>query len=462
MVYDRKKEQFAGWLDISMESDKKNLKEPEYFFPVILDMKNSSLQDLFGYFYQNSERKLYVLEQENECISLLMIPNILKFMPSVVPLSGVNNAETFFRESMCRLPEIIRVKDKALADEVKNSLCREQERRVRENRGNNFHPLLTIGIPSWNRGKRAKELVEELCKLPFDVDLEILVSNNGSDKGKEEYHAIRDIKDSRVTYIEFEENKMYYGNIAQALRKSSGNWIMLLSDEDFIDEKQLQHYMTKLEMLRENVSVIRPGSLLQYHHNEDYRKAGEAAIAVYSLDNNYVSGATYNRKFMTNTLVDKIEKTWIDNYAYKVYAHMIFDWYMCLKGDFYQYAPVLVLEGKSENSGSHGNSICEYNQFKNRIRQFNGYLDIINGMDEATEREKITFFMTTCMKTIFLLCAIREQYEKEPGGWEMCRSKTFEEIKTGWENLNVSSDAHLQYKGDVRQNILNAVNKYKF
>lgn len=136
---------------------------------------------------------------------------------------------------------------------------------------------------------------------------------------------------------------------------------MLLSDEDEVIPEQLQDYMAKLEQFQEKTAVIRPGSTIQYHNlKEDYQKAGEDACIAYSLHNTYMSGATYNRKFMTNELVDKIEKKWTDNYAYQIYAHMVY----------------------------------EYNKFNNRMRQFDGYLDIINGLEEATEREKIYLFQS--------------------------------------------------------------------
>lgn len=463
MVYDRRKDQFLGWLDTGAALERERLKEPEAFFPVILDMENSSLQKLLGYFYQNKERKLYVLEQEAEWTGLLMLPDIWKEMSSIVLLQGMDGAKTYFQENMCRLPEIVRVKEEALASEIRKSLEEEHERRLREMGKERPKPLLTIGIPSWNRGRRARRLVEELCKLPYDVDLEILVSNNGSDKEAEEYEAIRDMQDARVSYIEFEENKMYYGNIAQVCRKASGSWVMLLSDEDTVDAKLLQDYMVKLEQFQETVSVIRPGSTKNYRNmKEEYQKAGEDALTAYGTNNTYVSGTTYNRKFMTGELVDKIEKAWIDHYAYQIYAHIIFDWYMCLKGDFYRHAPVLVLEGEAENAGEHENMIYEYNKFDNRMRQFNSYLEIINNMEETRDIEKVILFVTVCVRTIILLCILKETYSKEFGSWEICQKKTLEQINTGWAKLNIPLEAHKQYEGYVTENIQSVINRFGF
>lgn len=463
MVFDRKKEQFAGWLGLAGDLEKKRLKEPEAFFPVVMDMKNSSLQDLLIYFHQNKDRRLYVVEKEDEWIGLLMIPGVLKEMPSVAVLQGIERLKELLQREMCRLPEIVRVEDKDLAQEVRECLREEHERRICGKRNDGEQPLLTIGIPSWNRGKRARGLVERLCKLPYDVDLEILVSNNGSDKGVEDYHEIQDMKDSRVTYFEFEENKKFHGNIAQVFRKAKGNWVLLLSDEDDIVEKQLSLYMEKLEQYKEKVAVIRPGTTKMYiNMKEEYAEVGLYALEAYSLNNNYVSGATYNRKFMTGELVDKVERKWIDQYAYKAYPHMIFDWYMCLKGDFYRYPPALVLEGEAEGADENTNHIYEYNKFDNRLRQFNSYLDIINGMEETADIEKVVLFISASTKTIFLLCMLKERYSKEFGSWEICRNQALEQIKAGYGRLNMVPENLKNCEDIVSENIQRAIAQFGF
>ena len=60
--------------------------------------------------------------------------------------------------------------------------------------------LLSICIPSHNRGHRALALVEELLQLPYGNELEIICSNNGSDKNTEGYEKLKEIKDERFVY----------------------------------------------------------------------------------------------------------------------------------------------------------------------------------------------------------------------------------------------------------------------
>lgn len=464
MVYHQKEDRFLGWICLGEALEEKNLKEAEAFFPVILDRKAGSLQDLLCYFHQNRNRYLYVLEKDAEWTGLLMVPGIRKEMSSTVPMQGLQAVEKMFSGSCRRLPEIIRIEDESLANAVRECLQKEHERRIKTKEERQNQPLLTIGIPSWNRGGRAKKLVEHLCTLPLDVDLEILVSNNGSDKGVEEYHAIRDMEDSRVTYEEFEENKMYYGNIAQVLRKASGRWVMLLSDEDDIDEKQLFAYMERLEQFREDVAVIRPGTTkMNKNLTEMYKEMGEEAITAYSLRNNYVSGATYNRKFMTEELVNKIEKKWIDNYAYQIYAHMIIDWYMCKKGDFYCYPPIVVIEGEAETvEGEDSTVIKEYNKYENRIRQFYGYVEVINGMEETTDREKVILFLTSGTKTIMVIYMIKQFYILEGRNWDICQRDVAELIYREYEKLNVSSEELEMYRDSIIECIEKTVKEYPF
>ena len=53
--------------------------------------------------------------------------------------------------------------------------------------------LFSICIPSYNRGHRAVRLVRKLLAMPYsEHEIEIICSNNGSDKYKKEYQEIKE------------------------------------------------------------------------------------------------------------------------------------------------------------------------------------------------------------------------------------------------------------------------------
>jgi len=62
--------------------------------------------------------------------------------------------------------------------------------------------------------------VEELLQLPYGNELEIICSNNGSDKNTEGYEKLKEIKDERFVYYEFAENRRFVGNVNQVIRLS--------------------------------------------------------------------------------------------------------------------------------------------------------------------------------------------------------------------------------------------------
>lgn len=83
--------------------------------------------------------------------------------------------------------------------------------------------VLSICIPTYNRGHRALALVSELRGLLDTYDnIEIIVSNNGSNKHIEGYEAIEKMCIDRLRYHKFDENQYFWGNVNQVLKMAKG------------------------------------------------------------------------------------------------------------------------------------------------------------------------------------------------------------------------------------------------
>ncbi len=463
LLFDREEERFLDWLYLGEEAFMSiNVKEPQPFFSIIMDCEKKNRQEILSYCYQNNERRIYMIETEKyEWISLLALPDILwKCMENVVLLQGMEAVKKQFVKTKERLPYINKIGNEALKREVADFLTEEHERRILDREGRRM-PLLTIGIPSWNRGGRALQLVEKLQTLPFDAELEILVSNNGSDLHVEEYHKIRDMEDSRLSYFESAENRKFHGNVETVLKKAAGRWILLLSDEDMLDFTLLPEYMEKLERYQEKVAVIRPGSGHFYRDLEEkYAYKGEEAILAFSMGNNYMSGVTYNRKYMTQELVEHLEKALGDNYSYRAYTHMIFDWYMCLAGDFYRYRPSLVMEGEAEGPGDDKTGSLTYNTFENRIRQHFAYIDILNKMEGVEDRLKLTLFLTISGKLCVLIGMRKKFYKSEEESWEARCEEIQKAFRDSYDMLRLEEDYKQAQRREIFAQLSLCMKKY--
>ncbi len=109
-------------------------------------------------------------------------------------------------------------------------------------------PLVSIGVPTYNRPKTLKKTLECLVNQTYS-NIEIIVSDNCSTD--EEVNTVINsfIKDTRVKYFKQEVNKGAIFNFNFILEKATGEFFMRLADDDWID---LNYVESCLNFLLEN------------------------------------------------------------------------------------------------------------------------------------------------------------------------------------------------------------------
>lgn len=277
-------------------------------------------------------------------------------------------------------------------------------------------PFLSICIPSYNRGHRAISLVNELLQCKYESDqVEIIVSNNGSTKNVEGYEQIKSIKDDRLVYWEFDENKQYYGNINQVIRMSRGDFCIIISDEDSLNLENLD-VVIELLKARPEIAVLRPQTDIQYYNITDgYYLAGAQAVKNVFMQNNYISGIIYNRKIVTDQLINELEQKYAANQMYYHYIHLIIDAFACLNGAYVTLGVNLVHEGEAEVGNANLNT--SYASYEVRINHMSGMLDIIKDMPVLQDTMS-SMIMMAIVKTAFLISVVRKNYEQEGYDWK--------------------------------------------
>lgn len=247
--------------------------------------------------------------------------------------------------------------------------------------------LFSICIPSHNRGHRAIRLVKKLLEMPWDEhEIEIICSNNGSDKYIEEYQEIKKIEDKRLRYHEFASNQGFAGNVNQVIKMSRGDFCMLLSDEDGILPENLKNYLLFLDMHPELSLVKGCTSFVYSDLRTQYFTYTEEAVDGYYLMGNYISGTIYNRKIISNELIEEYEKRYHENEAYIYYVHLFLDTYALLHGNFCCSDLLLIEEGAPADSFDPGTespdpTVPVFGTYESRIAQMRGFLEHIRDLD---------------------------------------------------------------------------------
>ena len=98
---------------------------------------------------------------------------------------------------------------------------------------NNKFPLVTIGIPTYNR---ASSFLEDAIKSAVEQtyeNIEIIVSDNVSTDHTEE--VVKGFSDSRIRYFKHIKNTGMKNNFNACVEKARGDYFLLLCDDDLID-----------------------------------------------------------------------------------------------------------------------------------------------------------------------------------------------------------------------------------
>ncbi|MBP5384302.1 MAG: glycosyltransferase family 2 protein [Lachnospiraceae bacterium] len=175
-------------------------------------------------------------------------------------------------------------------------------------------PLLSICIPTYNRANRAASCVKACLELPYE-DLEVVCLDNCSTDDTEQ--KLAQIRDERFVYRRNSEN-IGYPNIVEVMRHASGEYALLLSDEDRINPRFVAD---ALELLKtEKKAAIIWFALTTDRRKRDKRyKSASVDGLQFILCNTYMSGICIRTKNVSE-LYDRIPKS---GSFYKMYPHTL-------------------------------------------------------------------------------------------------------------------------------------------
>lgn len=114
-------------------------------------------------------------------------------------------------------------------------------------------PLVSIGVPTYNRPVGLRNILNLLTKQTYD-NIEIIVSDNCSENEEVEKVALEfSSKDSRIKYFRQTENIGMYDNFSFVLKEAKGDYFMWASDDD----EFLPEFIEKcLPVLESNPKIV--------------------------------------------------------------------------------------------------------------------------------------------------------------------------------------------------------------
>jgi glycosyltransferase involved in cell wall biosynthesis len=97
-------------------------------------------------------------------------------------------------------------------------------------------PLVTIAIPTYNRMKYLRQAIESALRQSY-AEIEVIVSDNCSTDGTAEI--VEAIEDPRLVLLRQSTNLGMRGNWNACLERARGEFFLLLSDDDYLEERAI-------------------------------------------------------------------------------------------------------------------------------------------------------------------------------------------------------------------------------
>lgn len=383
------------------------------------------------------ERKIYAIcEDMKRNMSFYKIPELADYMENVKVFSDWEEFQSYFhKNTSVYFPKIFYGSE----EEKRIFMCvlnQEHRYRLTPEGRNSDNILLTIGIPTHDRGKQLLQRLDNLRKLFFDAEIEIAISKNGSHYYQEEYKSAEQIQseDARIIYVGCEEELTLSQNWRRVVEIARGKYVLLVSDEDDVILGALEHYL-KLLNSHGNLGYVRAKTAVQYVNlkEDGYYKCGEDAFLSGFLLQNYLSGCIYNREYFMKAEIETIEQRYYDNVFYTLYPHMWWQAVISFYGDYAVDTMILVKEGeacvfeeirKSEEmvkagikvEGLWGNSVEGYegltsvSEYQSRLEQFRDGMKLVREFEKFSDELKGQALLRFVRKTLYLLNFVRKEY----------------------------------------------------
>lgn len=204
--------------------------------------------------------------------------------------------------------------------------------------------LLSICIPTYNRGQCVYECVKKCLETIDTNDVEVVVSDNCSDDGT--YEMMMSIKDERFSYYRNEKN-IGYPNIMYSVKRAKGRFALLISDEDEIEAywpKVFQQLSVQKSVVMRCIHRDSEGNILVKGPNHIFENMNDKySVAINDLGG-YCSGIVFD-SYVIKKVWEKIDK---NSYQWSLYPHHVASMYVLKHGAYGQLDWIEVNERKQE------------------------------------------------------------------------------------------------------------------
>jgi abequosyltransferase len=185
---------------------------------------------------------------------------------------------------------------------------------------NNHKPLLTIGIPAYNRPLPLIRLLSSIadeCE-PF---IEVVICEDKSPsqtKIRKQVEEFRKTSKLTINYFENEYNLGYDKNLKEVINKSNGEYIMFMGDDDTFEVDNLIKYIKFLQHNNNLGYILRRSKTIhlnkdiedfKYYPKTTFFSKGQEAYYNLFRKSVFVSGFCFKKEYASDLLINNFDST---------------------------------------------------------------------------------------------------------------------------------------------------------
>lgn len=357
------------------------------------------------------ERKIYIISSDvKRCLSFWKIPELREYLGNIMLFSDYEEFQHYFHEnSSVYLPRVFYGNEDQHRQLLRIRNEEHQYRLTPQGRSTE-NVLLTIAIPTANRGNLLLKQIKNLLTMPYDAEIEIAVTKNGTRFYEEEYEQVSKMQeqDARLKYYDHRKELRCVLNWHYAVEMSSGKYVMVMSDEDHLFIDMLEYYL-KLLTTHSDLAMVRPRSTQQYLNIDkiEFGKKGWDAFEIVFLRQSHFPGLIVRRSYFIEADLLKFE-SYIDNLYYRDYPH---EWWCIMlsqKGDCMKVPVILCddshpVDHEKEIKMLGLPSVQQWKPYEARIGQFLGIIDFLKTVMKIDDKARYKRLLYLAMnKTVHL------------------------------------------------------------
>ena len=189
-----------------------------------------------------------------------------------------------------------------------------------ETNGINLENLLvSICIPSYNRPKEIRRLLDSIDAKKYAYRLEIVICEDNAPKRTEVRQEVEEFSKKtnyNVNYIENDINKGYDKNLRELINNAQGNFILFMGDDDLFVPNALDNYLNFIEdhsncgyILRSYTNKYSDGTSenFRYYSREQIFEPSEQTYINLFDKSVFISGFTIRREYAKQFETDRFD-----------------------------------------------------------------------------------------------------------------------------------------------------------